>query len=97
MRDTHANRHILQVVCEHTMVQLNYGNPLLSSMLLVVQSGTAHTWIDIPENGIDLACAIRMNLLNRPLPADTVSHKRLVLDAMGEELDRKHIIKKLKT
>jgi hypothetical protein len=63
MGDSHANRHKVQLVAEHLIVQMGYGNPLADSMLMIITE-SAHRVVSV-DRDTDLHVAIHRNLKAR--------------------------------
>jgi hypothetical protein len=76
MEDSHFNRHKLQLMVEHLIVQMNYDNPLNYSMLLIISERPNRKFILMPEG--ELEFKVYENLLKR----DTVSKLHLEVEAV---------------
>ena len=85
MGDSHANRHTLQLISEHLIVQRGYGNPLCDSVLIVISEKT-HTVIPVCKE-LDLVKGVLENLKKR----DEKSELELEIAAVK----RKHAVKKV--
>ena len=67
---TYRSMHILQVIAEHSITQINHGKPLSSSVVLVVKTDSLkdsnpYEWVYMPENFEHIAVGMRMNLQMR--------------------------------
>ena len=85
MGDSHANRHVLQLIAEHLIVQRGYGNPLQDSVLIVISEKT-HTVIPVCKE-LDLVKGVFTNLKKR----DEKSELELEIAAVK----RQHAVKKV--
>lgn len=72
---TYRSMHILQVVAEHSITQVNHNKPLATSVVLVVKTDSLvdsnpYEWVYMPENFEHIAVAMRMNLQMRKTKSD---------------------------
>lgn len=88
MDDSYQNRHMLQNVTEHYMMQNNYGFPLLRSEVLVVNE--TETRGHILEVAPNLANTVVSELLNR----NSVSELELATRNLRREYARRNVIKR---
>lgn len=65
MEDSHHNRHQLQLLCEHMIVQNRYGRPLHSSAIMVISAGCHSLYPLKREFARDLCVDVFANLKHR--------------------------------
>jgi hypothetical protein len=85
MPDSHASRHMIQLMAEHVIVQMAYGEPLLDSYLLIISEDT-HTLISTLKNPA-LAVGIYQNLQKR----NETPALALQLDLTAQAIRQRHV------
>jgi hypothetical protein len=85
MKDSHANRHMLQLVVEHMITQMGYGNRLADSILLIISQET-HTIIHVSRD-VALVHGVVQNLKLR--------NTRCELEVQLDAVKRSYAIRKI--
>lgn len=87
---SYRSMHLLQVIAEHSIVQINHDKVLATSVVLVVRTDSLtdsnpYEWVYMPKNFEHIAVAMRMNLQMR----STVSDHEFELEAAKYVIDSK--------